>query len=356
MTEFLGTEHREITCGYSEIAKTFPQVLWHAETPVVRVAPVPMFLLSRLVRDSSYKVVLTGEGADEILAGYDLFKEAKVRRFMEAFPDSRFRSRLLLRLYPYLQMSPTRSLEYAKAFFGAPIEPFPREFHSHATRWNMTSGIRKFFSPALREEIASSRAADRVALLFADPVRTNRPDPLTLSQEIEIKTLLPGYLLSSQGDRMLMGNSVEGRFPFLDHRVVEFALGIPPHMRMNGLTEKYVLRKSMSGLLPKEIMRMEKQPYRAPDARCFFEKGAGDTAEAMLSPEFIARNGYFDPISTERLAAKCRGNPKIGFKDNMAFIGILSTQILDQLYLRDFQAREEIPAERVRVSRWNQPA
>ena len=108
MTEFLGTEHREITCGYAEIAKTFPQVIWHAETPVVRVAPVPMFLLSRLVRDSSYKVVLTGEGADEILAGYDLFKEAKVRRFMEASPDSAFRSRLLLRLYPYLQMSPTQ--------------------------------------------------------------------------------------------------------------------------------------------------------------------------------------------------------------------------------------------------------
>ena len=106
----------------------------------------------------------------------------------------------------------------------------------------------------------------------------------------------------------------------------------------------------MSGLLPREIMRMEKQPYRAPDARCFFEKDAGDMAETMLSSESIARKGYFDPIYTERLVAKCRGNPKIGFKDNMAFIGILSTQLLDQLYLRDFQAREEIPAERVRIS------
>lgn len=350
MTEFLGTEHREITCGYAEIARVFPQAIWHAETPLIRVAPVPMFLLSRLVRDSSYKVVLTGEGADEILAGYDLFKEAKVRRFMEASPDSALRSRLLLRLYPYLQMSPTRSLEYAKAFFGAPIKPFSRAFHSHAPRWNMTSMIRNFFSPVLREEIASSMAPDRVTLLFRDPARANRLDPLTLSQEIEIKTLLPGYLLSSQGDRMLMGNSVEGRFPFLDHRVVEFSLRIPPHIRMKGLTEKYVLRKSMSGLLPKEIMKMEKQPYRAPDARCFFENGAGDAVEAMMSPESIARKGYFDPISTERLVAKCRGNPKIGFKDNMAFIGILSTQLLDQLYLRDFQAREEIPAERVRIS------
>ena len=149
---------------------------------------------------------------------------------------------------------------------------------------------------------------------------------------------------------MLMGNSVEGRFPFLDHRVVEFSLRIPPHIRMKGLTEKYVLRKSMSGLLPKEIMRMEKQPYRAPDARCFFEKDTGGVADAMLSTESIARKGYFDPIYTERLVAKCRGNPNIGFKDNMALVGILSTQLLDQMYLRDFQAREEIPAERVRIS------
>lgn len=350
MSEYLETEHREITCGNAEIAKAFPQAVWHAETPMVRVAPVPMFLLSRLVRDSSYKVVLTGEGADEILAGYDLFKEAKVRRFMEASPGSALRSRLLLRLYPYLRMSPTRSLEYAKAFFGAPIKPFSREFHSHAIRWNMTSRTKDLFSPALRAQIATSTAADRVAHLFGDPARANRLDPLTLSQEIEIRTLLPGYLLSSQGDRMLMGNSVEGRFPFLDHRVVEFSLRIPPHIRMKGLTEKYILRKSMSGLLPKEIMKMEKQPYRAPDARCFFENGSGDVTNAMLSPESIARKGYFDPIYTERLVAKCRGNPNIGFKDNMAFMGILSTQLLDQLYLRDFPSREEIPAERVRIS------
>lgn len=149
---------------------------------------------------------------------------------------------------------------------------------------------------------------------------------------------------------MLMGNSVEGRFPFLDHRVVEFALRIPPQLRMKGLTEKYILRKSMSGLLPEGIMRTRKQPYRAPDSRCFFEKGAGDVAEAMLSPECVAKKGYFDPVQTGKLVEKCRRNPTVGFKDNMAFIGILSTQLVDQLYLRDFDARGEIPAGRVRVA------
>ena len=351
MSDYLGTDHSDFTCGYGDIAEAFPKVIWHTETPILRTAPVPLFLLSRLVRDNSYKVVLTGEGSDEILAGYDLFKEAKVRRFMEASPDSRMRPLLLNKLYPYLQNSPTRSVAYAKAFFGAPISPFPMEFHSHAPRWNMTSRIKAFYSRDLREEVGSSSASERVARLFRRGERSKRLDPLTWSQEIEIKTLLPSYLLSSQGDRMLMGNSVEGRFPFLDHRVVEFAMRIPPGIRMKGLTEKYVLRKSMEGLLPREINRMVKQPYRAPDAKSFFGIAGGELAREMLSPNCISRKGFFDPIHTERLVKKCRGNPATGFKDNMAFIGILSTQILDQLFIRDFHPGEEIPADRVRIAR-----
>jgi len=351
MSDYLGTEHSDFTCSYGDIAETFPKVIWHTEIPILRTAPVPLFLLSRLVRENSYKVVLTGEGSDEILAGYDLFKEAKVRRFMEASPGSRMRPLLLNKLYPYLQNSPTRSVAYAKAFFGAPISPFPMDFHSHAPRWNMTSMIKAFYSRELREEVGTSSAPERVARLFRWGERSKRLDPLTWSQEIEIKTLLPSYLLSSQGDRMLMGNSVEGRFPFLDHRVVEFAMRIPPGIRMKGLTEKYVLRRSMEGLLPREINRMVKQPYRAPDAKSFFGIAGGELAQEMLSQDCLSRKGFFDPIHTERLVKKCRGNPATGFKDNMAFIGILSTQILDQLFIRDFHSGEEIPADRVRFTR-----
>lgn len=356
MSDYLGTEHSDFTCSCADIGEAFPKVIWHTETPILRTAPVPLFLLSRLVRDNSYKVVLTGEGADEILAGYDLFKEAKVRRFIQVSPESRMRPLLLNKLYPYLQNSPTRSVAYAKAFFGAPIDPFPTEFHSHAPRWNMTSMIKVFYSRDLRAEIASSSSPERVARLFEGGGRSKSLDPLTWSQEIEIKTLLPGYLLSSQGDRMLMGNSVEGRFPFLDHRVVEFAMRIPPGIRMKGLSEKYVLRKSMEGLLPREINRMVKQPYRAPDAKSFFGIAGGELAGEMLSPGCISRKGYFDPINTERLVNKCRGNPTTGFKDNMAFIGILSTQLLDQLFLREFDSSGEISEDRVRVMGRQKPA
>ena len=348
MSDYLETEHSDFRCGYGDIAGAFAKVIWHTETPILRTAPVPLYLLSKLVRENSYKVVLTGEGADEILAGYDLFKEAKVRRFMEASPESRLRPLLLNKLYPYLKNSPTRSVAYAKVFFDAPVSPFSADYHSHAPRWNMTSMIKAFYSRDLREEVASSNAPERVARFFLFGEGAKRMDPLTWSQEIEIKTLLPSYLLSSQGDRMLMGNSVEGRFPFLDHRVVEFAMRIPPNIRMKGLTEKYILRKSMEGLLPREIKQMIKQPYRAPDAKSFLGIAGGELAQEMLSPDCISRKGYFDPIHTERLVKKCRKSSATGFKDNMAFIGILSTQILDQLFIRDFSPGEEIQVDRIR--------
>jgi asparagine synthase (glutamine-hydrolysing) len=101
---------------------------------------------------------------------------------------------------------------------------------------------------------------------------------------------------------------------------------------------------------------MVKQPYRAPDAKSFIGIAGGELAREMLSPDGITRKGYFDPIHTERLVKKCRGNPTTGFKDNMAFIGILSTQILDQLFLQEFDSSGEISSDRVRVMGRQEPA
>ncbi len=88
---FLHTEHSEVHCSYEDIARVFPEVIWHTEQPIVRTAPAPLYLLSELVRDSGFKVVLTGEGADETMGGYDIFKEAKIRRFWGRNPASDWR-------------------------------------------------------------------------------------------------------------------------------------------------------------------------------------------------------------------------------------------------------------------------
>jgi asparagine synthase (glutamine-hydrolysing) len=137
---------------------------------------------------------------------------------------------------------------------------------------------------------------------------------------------------------MAMGHSVEGRFPFLDHRVVEFASTVPPHYRLNGLDEKFILKRIARDLIPPELCKRPKQPYRAPISRCFFGRGSPDYVGELLSEDAIRRTGYFHPKKVSQLVAKCKKQE--GYlaseRENMALVGILSTQLLDHLFLRDF--------------------
>jgi asparagine synthase (glutamine-hydrolysing) len=349
MVEYLNTDHSDIKCTYSDISRVFPEVIWHTEKPILRTAPAPLYLLSKLVRESGYKVVLTGEGSDEILAGYDIFKEAKIRRFMERDPKSRIRPLILKRLYPYLANSPTKSLHYAEAFFRVDTAGYPNWCYSHIPRWNTTSKTKLFFSDHLKDELNNYRNIDELSQLFSDNLYEY--DYLSQAQYLEIKTLLSGYLLSSQGDRVAMANSVEGRFPFLDHRVIEFCCKLPPNIRMKTLTEKYILKESMRNLLPSAITKRTKQPYMAPDSKSFFSDGIADYVEEMFSDSVLKRCGFFDVNKTKKLFEKCRKGLAIGFKDNMAFVGILSSLLLYNLFIEQFQLRtsNEIDLAKMRV-------
>jgi asparagine synthase (glutamine-hydrolysing) len=335
MIDYLHTDHSDIRCTYADIGRVFPEVIRYTEKPIVRTAPAPLYLLSKLVRENGYRVVLTGEGSDEILAGYDIFKETKVRRFLERSPDSRFRPLIMKRLYPYLAHSPVRSLQYAESFFKADTHNYPEEFYSHVPRWNTTAKIKTFFSASLKDALIGYDNVRDLAASLSDDL--DGLDDVSLAQYIEIKTLLSGYLLSSQGDRMAMANSIEGRFPFLDHRVVEFACKLPPTIRMKALTEKYILKKSMKDLLPDAVLRRTKQPYMAPDAKSFFLGDRFDYVDELLSDRYLAESGYFNTKAVALLVKKCRQSPVLGFKDNMALVGILSTQLLHDLYIRNFQ-------------------
>jgi asparagine synthase (glutamine-hydrolysing) len=190
MVRALGSEHREVVVGRRAIAEIFPDVVFHAERPILRTAPAPMFLLSRLVRDESVKVVVTGEGADEMFAGYDLFREGKVRRFWARHPDSALRPRLLERLYPYLARSPVAQRGIARRFFGRSLERSLEPGFAHETRWNTTSALKRLFAPAL---IAALDGHDARAVLLADlPAELPRWAPLAQDQYLEIRTLLAG--------------------------------------------------------------------------------------------------------------------------------------------------------------------
>lgn len=333
VSSFLATDHATVNCTYEDIARVFPEVIWHAETPIVRTAPAPLYLLSGLVRENGYKVVLTGEGADEILGGYDIFKEAKIRAFIHKNVQSRMRPLLLKRLYPYLTLSPTESASYAARFFATDAS-LDDPFYAHRPRWRTTAWI----LPFLREELRSTTSREPVETLsgaFGDKLAGL--DFFSAAQYLESKTLLGNYLLSSQGDRMAMAHSVEGRFPFLDHRVVEFACQIPPRLRMKVLREKNILKNAMIGRLPKGIIERKKQPYMAPDIASFSGKAGAECIDHYLSDYAVTEAGLFRPEAVRALVAKCRKNLPQGFRENMAFVGILSTQILYEQFIKNFK-------------------
>jgi asparagine synthase (glutamine-hydrolysing) len=322
----LETDHKQICCSEEDIARVFPDVVRHMERPVLRTAPAPLFLLAQLVRRSGYKVVLTGEGSDEMFGGYDIYKEAKIRRFWLSQAGSRLRPMLLRKLYPYMPNIQAQPDAYLRAFFGvAPgVEPGP--FFSHTPRWELTAKTKSLFSGALKEQIRRyTPYADLEAQL---PKAFNSWNPLGQAQYLESTLLLPGYILSSQGDRVAMAHSVEGRYPFLDYRVVQFASRLPARLKLKVLNEKYLLKRMAAGLIPESIRKRPKQPYRAPDGVCFFASKGAEWVHDVLSPSNIARHGLFDAPAVERLARKFREGQAIGIRDNMAMVGVISTQLM----------------------------
>ena len=143
---------------------------------------------------------------------------------------------------------------------------------------------------------------------------------------------------------MAMANSIEGRFPYLDHRVIEFACRVPNRMRIRGLDEKFLLKQAAKQMIPDEVVNRPKQPYRAPISRCFFGDRKLEYVDELMSEKQLQEKGYFDPQKVSRLIAKCRSRQGslLSERENMALVGILSTQLLDQLFIRDFPV---FPAE-----------
>lgn len=330
-TAFLGTDHRRTYCEDADIGRVLPEVIWHTEVPILRTSPVPMYLLSRLVRENGIKVVLTGEGSDEFLGGYDIYKEDKIRRFWAREPQSTLRPLLLRRLYPYIANVTRGGDAYLAAFFGKGLTETQRPGYSHLMRWNSTARMRNFLSAEF--QLDGYDPVDE-ALANFDGVLRGR-SPLAQAQFLEVTTFMSAYLLSSQGDRVMAANSIEGRFPFLDYRVVEFAGRLPPRLKMRGLREKHILKQSAAGFLPPEIVERYKQPYRAPIHKAFLEQPL-DYVSDLLSPEGIRSSGVFAPEPVDRLLRKYKMRGEFSEFEDMALVGALSTQLLYRQFIENF--------------------
>jgi asparagine synthase (glutamine-hydrolysing) len=335
MARHLGTDHQVVRATNTDIGKVFPDVVWHAESPLLRTAPAPMFLLSRLVRESGFKVVLTGEGADELLGGYDIFKEAKIRRYWAKQPESTLRPLLLQRLYRFVTQWDEGSFAFQKAFFRRNLTDTDAFDYSHDIRWQTTRRALRFLSDDIRKSVDSKCLPEPRDLGY--PKAFCQWSPLAKAQYLEISTFLSPYLLSAQGDRMAMANSIEGRYPFLDHRVVEFCSQMPDRLKLKGLNEKYLLKALGRSLLPKDILQRRKRPYRAPIQKSFFGESTPEYVDELLSSGNIGAAGLFKSAAVKLLVNKLERGLRISETDEMALVGILSSQILHHKFVVDFR-------------------
>jgi asparagine synthase (glutamine-hydrolysing) len=340
VVDLLGTEHATVRATNDLIGSVFPELCWHMETPVVRTAPAPLFVLAGLVRRSGFKVVLTGEGSDEMLGGYDIFKEAKIRRFWGREPASLMRPKLLRRLYPYMKNLQAQPDAYLRAFFHVRAEDLGSPFYSHLPRWRLTQQLKAFFSAEVKAELARHDPLEE--LRAGLPKEYASWTPFAQAQYLESTILLPGYILSSQGDRPAMGKSIEGRYPFLDVRLMEWAARLPPSLKMKGLEEKHLLKRAGRDLVPPRILERKKQPYRAPDASSFIDPSTGkarhEYVDEVLSYESLSKTGIFDPDAVRKLSEKVRAGSAPGVKDNMALVSILSTELVAGRFLDGFES------------------
>lgn len=346
MVSFLGTPHAELEADNELIGHALAEVVWHCEKPLLRMGPVPLFLLSGLVRDSGFKVVLTGEGADEVFGGYNIFREAKVRAFWARNPGSRFRGLLIGRLYPYIFTNP-RMRALQQSFFATGLENSDDPLFSHRLRWDTTAKTALLLAdaPALQQRCG----ADLAAFAGDLPEGFQHWDYLSKAQYVESKIFLSNYLLSSQGDRVAMAHSLELRVPYLDHRLIEFMGRVPAVLKIPGLNEKYLLKESFRATVPADIVARPKNPYRAPIAQSLLSPAVAAQCRDLLSDAALKRSNLFDTQRLRRFQKKIDSARNISETDNMAIVGVISAQMLHDQFVARAPAQGPVTLDSMHV-------
>ncbi len=327
----LGTIHHITRCTADDLASALPKMVWHTEVPQLRAGPISMLPLSENVNRHGLKAVLTGEGADEFFMGYDIFKETAVRQFMARNPGSAMRRSLVRRLYPYLpERDKLRGLELAMQ---EGLEHTDDVLFSHMFRWNSTARLQGYFHPEVRAGLAARPIEERLSGILPPGFR-NWSSPQQ-AQTLEIMTFMTPYLLSSQGDRVAMANGIEGRFPFLDHRLIEFANSLPQTLKLRSLKQdKYVLRRVAETMLPDEIAKRTKFPYRAP-IQDIFKSKSFDNISDLLSEKQLNKTGLFSTQAAQKLLNKARAGQMASEMEQMALMGIVTTQLWHHTFIQN---------------------
>jgi asparagine synthase (glutamine-hydrolysing) len=323
------------------VADSFPDVVRHAETPLLSSAPALMYHLARVTKESGIKVVLRGDGADELFLGSDVFKEMSVREFCARQPQSQWRHQLFGRVHPeLLESGQARDFWHSCLRGGAASDPL----FSHLPRF-VNSTVRDCYIP---EFTAGLAGIDVIAELRASlPTRFFAWSSLNRAAYLEMTTFLSSQLLSSQGDRAAMAHGVELRYPFLDHRVFEFASSLPTSSRLQGLKGKEVLRRWASRVLPSGVARRPKVSLATgPD---LFAPGLPGWIADHITPEAIERVGIFSPSAVNRLVRRHQAGLGTGYRDHEAVLGVVSTQLWHHQFIQTKPTIEPLPTSRASV-------
>jgi asparagine synthase (glutamine-hydrolysing) len=259
-------EFYPIPIRQADLAEHFADAAWNAETLFINAHGVAKYVLSRAVRDAGYKVVLTGEGSDEILAGYPHFRRDMLLYDNDGQDPEAVRT-LLAELEQNNAVSRGLLLPDGDS---APLDAVCNAI-GFVPSWMEAAGGRLYKMQALWSADARTRMDGRVAfgaLLDGLPIRNRLAGRAPVNQALYLwaKAVLPNYILTVLGDRMEMAHSVEGRVPFLDHEVVELISRMPVHLKIRGMTEKFVLREAARPVLTDTVYRRQKHPFLSPPA------------------------------------------------------------------------------------------
>jgi asparagine synthase (glutamine-hydrolysing) len=339
----VGSVHTSSVIEMVTIAQSFPDVLWHSETPLLRTAPALMYHLAKLTNESGVKVVVAGDGADEIFLGNDLFKESSVRRFCLRQPASQARQQLFDRVQSGMSGEASAPEGVRRSLLAA-AEPNDPLF-SHMPRF-LGTRIDDFYNPDFK---AGLGGIDVIRELRASlPTRFFGWSRTNQAAYLEMTTRFSPYVLSSHGDRMTMAHGVEGRYPFLDHRLFEFASSLPSGSRLRGLRGKEVLTRWASRILPRQREMIGRPRQSAPEIQAFLLPTSPPWIGDHLTSEAISRVGIFSASAVGGLVRRCAATLAAS-GESEALIGVLSTQLWHHQFIKSALQIAPLPVGKATV-------
>jgi asparagine synthase (glutamine-hydrolysing) len=321
----LGSDLVTITMNRSDIVAAYPELIRSAEGPVMDSSAACLMRLARAVHSNGYKVVLTGEGADEALAGYAWFKTEKIRNLLSVGPVvSLLKGARSLTLASIGGGSAHRATLLGikgKRTAQQDIYDFMGQARSlvyNQDMWRLLEGYSAYDDLDLPND------------------RFSRWHPLNQSLYVGYKVMLAGLLLLGKGDRVAMNSSVETRYPLLDDDVISFCASIAPEYKLHGMTDKWLLRRVAARTLPARIANRRKTMFRASRSDAFFDRDRPAWIDQLLSPESLRATGWFDPAAIARERAAQMRFPRITPRRlimDLSLTCVIATQLWHHIYL-----------------------